>query len=220
MAGESGVPGLIWQLKDRSESGCRLRGRIGNSDRVLPGSLIAFREHADNPWILALVRRLRKRIGDRIDIGIEYIGESPVLVNLAVDDDRAARPGAASDRVRRHCFALHLQENSGHPHLPFKTLILSSREFNTGLCLSLRSDGAEYTVRLKEPIEEQDRFVWLPYELVFRLASDGRIQSQSSRGRLAIAPRPKRPSPAARPTVAARSAVLAAFRRMGGARKA
>ena len=34
----------------------------------------------------------------------------------------------------------------------------------------LRSDEANYTVRLKEPIEEQDGFVWLPYELVDRRA--------------------------------------------------
>ncbi len=164
MAGESGVQGFVWQIKDRSESGCRLRGRIVNSNRVLPGALVAFREHHNAPWTLAVVRRLRKRIGDRIDIGVEYIGRNPLVVTLAADVDRAADSTVASDRKRKHYAALHLHESSGHPHLPFRTLILSAREFNAGRCLSLRSDGAEYTVRLKEPIEEQDGFVWLSYE--------------------------------------------------------
>ena len=34
----------------------------------------------------------------------------------------------------------------------------------------LRSDQANYTVRLREPIEEQDGFIWLPYEIVDRRA--------------------------------------------------
>ena len=207
MAGEFGVPGQVWQLKDRSESGCRLRGRIANSNRVLPGALVAFREHDNAPWTLAVVRRLRKRIGDRIDIGVEYVGQNPLAVNLAADGDRAARSKAASDRKRKHYVALHLQESSGHPQMPFKTLILSPREFKAGRCLSLRSDGAEYTVRLKEPIEEQDGFVWLPYEVVFRLATDGQAQGQPYGGEPAIAPRPNRPPLAARPAAAAESAV-------------
>ena len=177
----SGVQGFVWQLKDRSESGCRLRGRIVNSNRVLPGALVALREHDNVPWTLAVVRRLRKRMGDRIDIGVEYVGQNPLVVNLAVDVDRIAAFDGGVGQEAQVLRALHLQESSGHPHLPFKTLILSAREFNAGRCLSLRSDGAEYTVRLKEPIEEQDGFVWLPYELVFRLATDGQTQGRPLR---------------------------------------
>ncbi len=172
MAGESGVQGYTWQMKDRSESGCRLRGRIVTSNRVLPGALVAFREHHNAPWTLAVVRRLRKRMGDRIDIGVEYIGRNPLVVTLAADVDRTAGSTVAPDKKRKYYAAIHLHESSGHPHLPFRTLILSAREFNAGRCLSLQSDGAEYTVRVKEPIEEQDRFVRLSYELVFRLATD------------------------------------------------
>jgi hypothetical protein len=54
--------------------------------------------------------------------------------------------------------------------MPFKTLILWPRHFKAGRSLILRSDDANYTVRLREPIEEQDGFVWLPYEVVDRRA--------------------------------------------------
>ena len=92
---ESGVPDQVWQLKDRSESGCRLRGKLLHPNGVLPGALVAFREHDGAPWTLAVVRRLRKRIGDRIDIGVEYFGRNPRVVNLATEVDRG-RAGAGS----------------------------------------------------------------------------------------------------------------------------
>lgn len=164
-------PGEVWQLKDRSESGCRLRGRIGNQNRVLPGALVAFRERDNIPWTLAVVRRLRKRIGDRVDIGVECLGRDPVVVALSADNDSAASSNGLPPRKRKHCIALYLREGSGHPNLPFGTLVLSPREFKAGRCLALRSGGAGRTVRLKEPIEEHDGFVWLPYEVVFRPAT-------------------------------------------------
>jgi hypothetical protein len=63
--------------------------------------------------------------------------------------------------------------------MPFKTLIMASAATEGHSCLTLRSATAEYTVRLKEPIEEQDDFVWLPFEVLERratgvLAEDGR----------------------------------------------
>lgn len=160
------------QLKDRSESGCRLRGRIGNSSRVLPGALVAFRERSDIPWTLAVVRRSRKRIGDRIDIGVEYLGQNPLVVGLVADDDRPGNSSASSSDKRAHCVALYLVASPLHPKLPFATLILPPQEFKAGRCLTLRSDGAQQTVRLKEPIEEQEDFVWLPYEAVSGPATD------------------------------------------------
>ena len=56
--------------------------------------------------------------------------------------------------------------------MPFKTLIMGPGQFGVNQCLTLRSASAEYTVRLKEPIEDQDDFVWLPYEVLDRRATD------------------------------------------------
>jgi hypothetical protein len=185
-AGGFDGPDQVWQIKDRSASGCRFRGRIASSNRVLPGALVAFRERDTSPWTLAVVRRLRKRIGDRVDIGVEYLGQNPVVVGLASDGDRSASPPAAPSRKRKRCLALYLRESSGQPRLPFRTLILSPREFKAGRCLSLRSDGNTHTVRLKEPIEEQDGFVWLSYEAVFRPVAVGLAQVQPDDGKPAI----------------------------------
>jgi hypothetical protein len=56
--------------------------------------------------------------------------------------------------------------------MPFKTLIMSAGTSTGARSLTLRSANAEYTVRLKEPIEEQDDFVWLPYEVLDRRAGE------------------------------------------------
>jgi hypothetical protein len=167
---EYGVPHQEWQLKDRSASGCRLRGKIANPNRVLPGTLIAFRERDSLQWTLVIVRRLRKRIGDRVDIGVEYIGQNPLGVSLVAQGDSIRGPDAEPDKNRDRCTGLYLRASSGHPKIPFNTLILSARDYKVGRCLVLRSDEANYTVRLKAPIEEQDGFTWLPYEIVHRRA--------------------------------------------------
>ena len=169
---EFGAPHQEWQLKDSSASGCRLRGKIANPNRVLPGTLLAFRVGDNLPWTLAIVRRFRKRIGDRVDIGVEYVGQDPLGVTLVSDTDPAGQSKGTPDRTRKRCTALYLRESSEHPKMPFKTLILGPRDFKAGRSLILRSDDANYTVRLKEPIEEQDGFVWLPYEVVDRRAGD------------------------------------------------
>jgi hypothetical protein len=163
---EFGAPHQEWQLKDSSASGCRLRGTIANPNRVLPGTLLAFRVGDNLTWTLAVVRRFKKRIGDRVDIGVEYVGRSPLGVTLVTETDPAGATNGKSDE----CTALYLRESSEHPKMPFKTLILWPRHFKAGRSLILRSDDANYTVRLREPIEEQDGFVWLPYEVVDRRA--------------------------------------------------
>ncbi len=68
-AHEFGVPHHVWQLKDRSSSGCRLRAPVGDANRVPPGTLVAIRDEESMRWSLVVVRRLKTRIGDRIDIG-------------------------------------------------------------------------------------------------------------------------------------------------------
>ena len=166
--GEFGVPHQVWHLKDRSESGCRFRGQFGDANRVVPGALVAIREGESAPWILAVVRRRRTRIGDRVDIGVEFLGRSPHGVVLAIQEGDDTESQDAAKNKRNRFNALYLPESAQHPAMPFKTLVLAAREFRVGRCLMLQSARATFTIRLKEPIEEQGDFAWLPYEVVDR----------------------------------------------------
>ena len=174
---EFGVQHHLWQLKDRSASGCRLRASSADAPRVHPGTLVAIRDDETMRWSLVVVRRLKTRIGDRIDIGVEYVGQNPRGVTMALDSRRLDE-AAGSNHDKSGVFtALYLRESAKQPTMPFKTVIMSSTVYTGSRCLTLRSATAEYTVRLKEPIEEQDDFVWLPYEVLGSKAAEHPLEA-------------------------------------------
>ena len=156
-----------WRLTmvDRSHSGCRLHGPALAANPIIPGALIAFREGLTDPWNLAVVRRVKKRLGGRrVEIGVEYVGRSPqsIVVVVAGSD---ARPEKATEtgglpRVAGLC----LPENTEQPFLPMKTLILPPCGLSPGDRLFLRARTSLHTIRLKEPLEERADFTWSPFE--------------------------------------------------------
>ncbi len=161
---------LMWEIRDRSESGCRLHGKAVTIRGVTPGALIAIREHDMAPWILVIVRRRGKAIGDHLDIGVEFIGKEPRRV-VATLIDETTPPGAVDAQTHKRRFAvLFLHESSRQPVLPFKTLIVPAGEFEENRSITLRAGGSRHTLRLKQPIEEQGEFSWLPFEVVERHA--------------------------------------------------
>lgn len=167
--GDPSVPYESWQIKDRSESGCRLHGNCGNAGRLSPGTLVAVRDDGSEHWSLVVVRRHKRLAGGRVELGVEYVGQNPRRVKLAVPAETGA-----SDASSVPPFAgLYLSESTRQPLLPIKTLVLPAREYRRDRCLVLAAAAAHFTIRLKEPIEEQGDFVWLPYEVVERFATEG-----------------------------------------------
>jgi len=130
------------------------------------------------PWTLAVVRRLKKLVGNHVDMGVEYVGQDPRCVRLAVVDDRDARRRELADERGRSFAGLYLPESPRHPRMPFKTLIVPAQAFGDDCCLSLRTADADYTIRPKEPIEEQGEFIWLPYQVIDRRVADCPAQDQ------------------------------------------
>ncbi len=158
----------MWEIRDRSDSGCRLHGKASSMSGVTPGTLVAIREHEMAPWVLVIVRRRGKVVGDRVDLGVEYVGKEPRRVITTVVDADGQQSGAAADAPVRRFAVLYLPESGRQPTLPFKTLIMPAAEFEENRCLVLRSGKTRHTVRLKQPIEEQGDFSWLPFEVVAR----------------------------------------------------
>ena len=172
------APHPVWQLVDRSESGCRLHGVVPDLKGVVPGALLALRERENVPWTLVVVRRLKKLAGNHVDLGVEYVGRDPRCIRLAMIDDHDANQGESEDERNRSFAGLYLPESSRHPRMPIKTLIVQAHEFVDDRCLSLQSADAAYTIRLKEPIEEQGEFTWLPYEVIDRQSADSPARDQ------------------------------------------
>jgi hypothetical protein len=163
---DTGLAYQAWEIKDRSDSGCRLHGQITDGKAVVPGTLIAFRERGGaRALTVAVVRRFRLLIGKHVEIGVEYVGRDPRAVRL-VTSYPAGNSLALPSNQSKSFAALYLPESPANPVMPIKTVIMAAHESASGRCLSLTSAMAEYTVRLKEPIEEQVEFVWMPCEIV------------------------------------------------------
>lgn len=179
---DTGYP--LWKLADRSESGCRLQGQIFGSNWVTPGALVAFREDPLAPWTLAVVRRVEKRGGNRVDIGVEYVGKNPRGVMVTVDADADADESSAGpqDAARPRFAAVYLPESKKHPVMPIKTLVLPVQKFVPRDRLTLRSAASIYTILLKEPIEEQGDFTWSPFEVVDRRPAEGAALAGTTSG--------------------------------------
>ena len=159
-----------WQVKDRSDSGCRMRGQIDNLNRVVPGSLIAIRDSATAPWVVSVVRRFRRLMVDHVEIGVEYLGRKPRFVKLVADHDRNLAAPAAADSASRCFAALFLPPSEQLPTMPIKTLLLPAREFRAGGVVTLLSSNATYRMRLNEPLQQQFEFVLTSFSVIEKSA--------------------------------------------------
>ena len=158
-----------WQVKDRSDSGCRMRGRPSDLNGLIPGSLIAVRDGEDAPWTVAVIRRLRRLMVDHVEIGLEHIGRKPRLVKMLTD---CYAISSAEPNDKRRCFgALYLPASEKHPTMPIKTLVVPAGAYCSGSTVMLLSSTATYALRLTEPLEQQPDFVWTSFAVVDKVVA-------------------------------------------------
>ncbi len=160
----SAPPLSVWRVKNRSESGTLLRGRMDDQNGIIPGSLIVFRDRDDAQWTVAVVRRLKKFVRNNVEIGVEHIGRNPQGVTIVAGRDLLE--GASTGETREHFAAIFLRESAEFPKIPIKTLLLPAREFKAGRVMTLLSTAMNYTLRLKEPLAPQAEYVWTTFEVI------------------------------------------------------
>ena len=170
MSGSMTAMHQVWQVKDRSDSGCRMRAQIGNLNRVIPGSLIAVRDGETAPWVVSVVRWFRRLMVDYVEIGVEYLGREPRFVKMVTDGDRGLTLVEAPN-VTSKCFAaLYFPPSEECPTMPIKTLLLPACEFRTDSDVTLLSSEAIYRMRLNEPIQQQFEYVWTSFAVIEKIA--------------------------------------------------
>ncbi len=169
-AGPFGATPQIWQVKDRSDSGCRMRAQIDNLNLVIPGSLIAVRDSETSPWIVSVVRWFRRLMVDHVEIGVEYLGRKPRFVKMVANYDCDLAIAGAPDSASRCFAALYLPPSEKRPTMPIKTLLLPAREFRAGCDVTLLSSNATYSMRLNEPIQQQFEYVWTSFLVIVKVA--------------------------------------------------
>jgi hypothetical protein len=169
-AGPTDAIPRIWQVKDRSDSGCRMRGQIDNLNHVIPGSLIAVRDSETTPWTVAVVRWFRRLMVDYVEIGVEYLGREPRFVKMVTDYDRDLATAEAPNFPSRCFAALYLPPSEEYPTMPIKTLLLSAGAFRTDSDVTLLSSNATYRMRLSKPIQHQFEYVWTSFAVIDEVA--------------------------------------------------
>ena len=157
-----------WQAKDWSDSGCRLRGRAADLNDVIPGSLLCIRQHDDAPWIVSIVRRLRRLMVDHVEVSLEFIGRNPRFVKLIAARDGPPLPGDEADARRRTFGALYLPLSERRPTLPIKTMLVPVAAFEEGRVMTLMSSEARYALRFNKALEHHADFVWTTFALMAR----------------------------------------------------
>jgi hypothetical protein len=160
----------IWQVKDQSDSGCRMRAQIDDLNLVIPGSLIAIRDSETAPWTVSVVRWFRRLMVDHVEIGVEYLGREPRFVKLVASDDSDLAIAEAPDRSSRCFAALYLPPSEKHPTMPIKTLLFPALELRIGCDVTLLSSDAIYRMRLNEPIQQQFEYVWTSFAVIDKVA--------------------------------------------------
>ena len=172
-SGEFDTPHPALTMVDRSDSGCRLQGATHPLNPIVPGILVAFHEATATGWTIAVVRRVRKRLGGkRVELGVEFIGRDARRVIVARDEGER-RPDQADARIDDRFAAIYLPESPRYPMVPMKTLVLPSRGLKADDRLSVRSRASVHTIVLKEAFEEQADFLWSPFDIVDRWLRDG-----------------------------------------------
>ena len=151
-----------WQVRDRSDSGCRMRGKTADLNGVIPGSVLAMRDSDRNPWTIVVVRRLRRLMVDYVEVGAEFIGSRPRYVKLVP---------SASGAEPRSIGALYLPPSEAYPAMPIRTLLLPAREYQPNSDVTLLSSNATYRLRLNDPIRHQMEFVWTSFTVLGKGAS-------------------------------------------------
>ncbi len=171
-----------WQVKDRSDSGCRMRGQTSDLNGLIPGSLIALRENENSQWTVAVVRRLRRLMVDHIEISVEHIGRKPRFVKMVTDYHPVSSVNDVPSNTQRCFGALYLPASDKHPTMPIKTLVVPASAFNAGRAVTLLSSTATYTLRLNTPLEQQSDFVWTSFAVIDKaVATSQRMLSTTAR---------------------------------------
>jgi hypothetical protein len=155
----------MWQVRDWSDSGCRLRGRAVDLNEVIPGSLICLRENEHADWIVAIVRRLRRLMVDHVEMSLEFIGRKPRFVKL-IDGPWPAPITVDASGMRPKTFAaLYLPISEKRPTLPIKSLVVPVSAFSVGRVVSIMSSGGTHSLRFNKPLEQHADFVWTTFSL-------------------------------------------------------
>lgn len=152
-----------WPLQDISEHGAGALLRSDDSNWLKVGKLIAMRRDPGEDWRLGVLRRITRIDQEWRKVGIEFLGQRPVLAILEPDapstlsyvvDDSGLLPPSQTN--------LALLLAYGEASL----LVLESAKYTHGKTYRLRAAGESQHIRLDTVRERGDSWLLVTYTVI------------------------------------------------------
>jgi hypothetical protein len=157
--------GAMWQMVDRSETGCRLTAPALDAPRRL-GELVAIRD--GDAWLLAAVRRMQRQEVDEVTVGVEILSRRVVRVLLR---NWVTPAGGGRGTPERPFFGIYLPAGSDNRRSNQRSLIGPDDRFVPGGMVELDTGEGRYLIRFTQTLERQPGWTWALFSAVRKLSS-------------------------------------------------
>lgn len=156
-----------WELKDISVSGFRLHAPMSVATEITLSMLVAIHRRGDDPWVLGIVRRMRRLSADNAEIGLQLIANSFTTAELV--ERRASRDADYSvDGEQRPAgrrfrgLYLSFTRRAGEPAV--QSLIVPPVEYQPAKRYLLQLVDSALTIRYGRLLEQHSDWVWTVIE--------------------------------------------------------
>ena len=158
------APGGTWEMKDISASGFRLYAPMGAATELTLNTLVAIRRRDQEPWVLGIVRRMRRLSAQEAEIGLQLIANA--LANADLCEQRKVRDAdysvngeipTVTGREFQGIF-LSFSRREGEP--PVQSLIVPAVEYHPSRHYTLRTGASPRTMRYGRVLEHHAGWVW------------------------------------------------------------
>jgi hypothetical protein len=164
------APGGPWEMKDISASGFRLHAPMSVAMELTLNMLVAIRRQDQEPWVMGVVRRMRRLSSREAEIGLQLIANALVSAELfeqrkeRADDYSVAGEPAPGNGRQFHGLFLSFNRREGEPTV--QSLIVPAVEYHPSRLYTLRIGTSTRTIRHGRLLEQHADWTWTVIDTV------------------------------------------------------
>ena len=172
------APGGAWEIRDVSQTGYRLVAPMTVIGSMTLGTLTAIRAQGDVPWMLGIVRRMKRLTTERAEVGLQIIANNLIGVELSEqkrgDADYSVDGEIPTVSSRRfHALFLTLKKHASESAV--QTLIVPAGEFHAAKRLRMSAAKKSRPIAFGRLLEQQPDWIWATLESLDQTPRDERV---------------------------------------------
>jgi hypothetical protein len=151
-------------MKDVSASGFRLHAPMNDAADLTLSMLVAIRRRDPTPWVLGIIRRIRRLSSKDAEIGVQVIATT--FASAELTEQRKAREATYSVNGEnpttsgRQFHGLFLSFSRRPDEVQVQSLIVPAVEFHASQRYTLRTGLSTRTIRHGRLLERHSDWVW------------------------------------------------------------